>query len=128
MDYILDAYAWIEYFIGSKKGVIVKNIMKDRHNRFMTLHSSIAEIHEWCLKEMREFEKLFEIIRISSSVESITLDNWIDATKTKYEMRKHIKDFGLIDAILLAKQKELECKVITGDQHFERLKNVEFLK
>ena len=43
-------------------------------------------------------------------------------------MMKTIKDFGLIDAILLAKQKELKCKIIIADQHFGNLKNIEFLK
>lgn len=126
--YILDTYAWIEYFIGSNKGAIVKNIMDSPHNRFITLHSSVAELHEWCLKEGREFEKLFGIIRVASSIEPIALDNWIEATSIKHEMRKYIKDFGLIDAILLAKQKEFKCRIITGDKHFENLKNVDFLK
>lgn len=126
--YILDTYAWIEYFIGSKKGVIVRNLIDSPHNRFITLHSSVAELHEWCLKEEREFDKLFGIIRSASSIEPIDLDNWIGATSIKREMRKYIKDFGLIDAILLAKQKEFKCGIITGDKHFGNLKNVEFLK
>ena len=128
LQYILDTYAWIEYFIGSKKGAIVRNILENPYNRFTTLHSSVAELHEWCLKEGRDFEKLFGIIRVSSSIEPITLENWIEATSIKYEMRKKIKDFGLIDAIILAKQKEFKCRIITGDKHFEKLKNVEFLK
>ena len=48
-------------------------------------------------------------------------------SKIKHELRKKIKNFGLIDSILVAKQQELNCKIITGDSHFKNLKNVVFI-
>ncbi len=43
---------------------------------------------------------------------------YVNAAVIKSEMMKKIRDFGLIDAILVASQKELKCKIITADQHF----------
>jgi hypothetical protein len=52
---------------------------------------------------------------------------WIGAAKIRFEMRKKIKNFGLIDSILVAKQQEFKCKVISGDFHFKSLKNVVYM-
>ena len=80
------------------------------------------------LKLMNEdFKKLFSIIKIGSIIESINLDNWINAAKTRHKKREKIKNFGLMDAIILAKQIEIEGKIVTGDSHFKNQKNVEFL-
>lgn len=39
-------------------------------------------------------------------------------------LRKKSKDFGLIDSILVSKQNELKCKIVSGGKHFDGLKNV----
>jgi PIN domain nuclease of toxin-antitoxin system len=42
-------------------------------------------------------------------------------------MRKNVKGFGLIDALIVAKQAEKKCRIVSGDQHFENVKNVLFI-
>ena len=128
MIYIVDSYAWIEYFIGSKKGEVLRKLFLDEKNKLFTLECCMAEIKGWCLRENQDFDKLFKIIKANSNILPIKEYNWIDAAKEKFEQRKTQKTFGLIDAMILTKQKELDCKVISGDKHFKNLKNVLFLE
>jgi UTP-glucose-1-phosphate uridylyltransferase len=41
--------------------------------------------------------------------------NWIDAAKEKHIQRARQKDFGLIDAVILVKQKVKNATVVSGD-------------
>ena len=38
------------------------------------------------------------------------------------EMRKRIKDFGLVDSFILLAARELNAKILTGDPHFKNMK------
>ncbi len=127
MIYIIDTYAWIEYFVGSKKGEILKKLFLDEKNKFFIVECCLAEIKGWCLRETKDFDKLFKIVKANSNILTITEYNWIDAAEEKFEQRKTQKTFGLIDAMILTKQKELNCKVISGDKHFKSLNNVLFM-
>jgi hypothetical protein len=46
----------------------------------------------------------------------------------RHEVRKTVPGFGLIDSVILAVQEEKRCMVLTGDPHFEGVKDVVFLK
>ena len=127
MFYIIDSYTWIEYFIGSSKGETLRKLFMDERNRFTTLECCLAEIMGWSLKNNQDFAWLFTIVRSNSDILQITEHDWIDAGKERHEQRKHQKDFGLIDSVILVKQKEFNCKVISGDKHFKNLPNVVFL-
>ncbi len=117
MLYIIDSYAWVEYFIGSSKGEILRKLFLDEKNNFLTVECCLAEIKGWALKNNKDFDSLFTIIRANSSILTLTEHNWIDSGEERFEQRKTQKDFGLIDAVILVKQKELNCKLISGDKH-----------
>ena len=127
MLYLIDSYAWIEYFIGSSKGSILKKLFLNENNRFFTVECCLAEIRGWAFKNNRDFNEMFKIIRANSNILSVTEYDWINCAKERFEQRKTQRDFGLIDAVILVKQKELNCVIITGDKHFKNLKNVVFL-
>ena len=128
VHYILDTYAWIEYVIGSNKGAVVKALIDDKENTFTTLESSVAELYDWCLKEARDLDELLRIVRAVSSVEPITLHRWLAATQLRLHNKKSVKDFGLMDALLLARQRESKSLIVTGDKHFQHMRNIIFLK
>ena len=127
MQYILDTYAWIEYFIGSKKGEAVRDLIKSNKNTLFTIENCISELVQWCLEENINISKVLNIVRINSEIISVDLDDWIEAVKIKFHKRREIKDFGLMDAIILVKQEKFNCKIITGDKHFKNLSDVLFL-
>ena len=127
MIYIIDTYAWVEYFINSKQGLKLKRLFEDKHNKFITMECCLSELKCYCLKNEYNFNEALNIIKTNSTILPIMLDIWLSAADIRYVLRKNILHFGLIDAILVAKQKELNCKVISGDPHFKTLKNVVFM-
>jgi len=120
MNYIIDSYAWVEYFIGSKKGEVLKKLFSEDKNKFFTAECCLAEIKGWVLKNNYDFNELYKIITSNSSVLPLNEDDWIKAAEERFAQRKSQKDFGFIDSIILVKQKELNCKVISGDKHFKK--------
>lgn len=127
MIYIVDTYAWIEYLIGSSKGTFLKKLLDNINNKFITMECCIAELYGYCLKNNLNFNKIYNAVKSNSIILPIMIDNWINAAKTRFELRKKNPNFGLIDSILVAKQKEFKCKIVSGDYHFKNLPNVVYL-
>jgi predicted nucleic acid-binding protein len=128
MEYIIDSYAWVEYFNGSKKGEILKKLFLEEKNKFFTISCCLAEIKGWAIKNNQNFDNILNIIRPNSEILNLNENDWILAGKERAEQRIKQKDFGLIDSTILVKQKELNCKIVTGDLHFKDLKNIIFME
>lgn len=126
MIYIVDSHAWIEYFLGSKKGEILEKMLTNEENNFLTIDCCLAEIKGFCLRNNSDFERFYRIVRANSTIISLTEYDWIKAADECYIQRKKQKDFGLIDATILIKQSEFNCKIITGDKHFKGMPNIVF--
>lgn len=117
--YLIDTYAWVEYFIGSKKGEKVKKIIEDENNVIFTPECCLAEIKGWAIRESMDFEELYSIIRKVSDIQCILTQDWLEAAMIRNELRKTKEGFGIIDALVIAQQKRIGCKVVSGDPHFE---------
>ena len=124
---IIDTYAWIEYFLGSKKGEVLRKLLKSKENKFITMECCLSEVRGYSLKNNVTFAKLYSVIKANSFIFPVLRETWIEAAKVRFEERKRIKDFGLIDSLLVAKQKEMKCKIISGDKHFENMENVIYI-
>ena len=127
MNFILDTYAWIEYFIGSEKGSKVKKLFKNEKNKFYTVICCLAEIKGWTLKNNVESKEIIYLMKTNSEILQLTEEDWIKAAKEKNEQRKSKDRFGLIDATLLVKQKDIDAKIVTGDKHFAGFKDTIFI-
>ncbi len=125
--YLIDTYAWVEYFIGSKRGEKVKKIIEDENNIILTPECCLAEIKGWALRENMDFEELYFILRKVSDIQCILTQDWLEAATIRSELRKTKKGFGMMDALIMAQQKRMGGKVVSGDQHFEHLKDVIFI-
>jgi len=127
MIYIIDTHPWIEYFLGTKIGLNLKKLFENQNNKFITLECCLAELRGYCLKNKYHFDQILNIVKRNSFIFPVMANHWIEAGKIRFELRKKIKNFGLIDAILLSKQKELDCKLVSGDYHFKNMKNIVFI-
>jgi len=67
------------------------------------------------------------VIRANSSIAESSSKDWLDSAEVKSEKRKKHKNFGLVDAMLLIKQKQLNAIILTGDKHFKENRNVEMI-
>ena len=125
--YIIDTYAWVEYFTGSDRGKKVKKIVEDKDNTIITPECCLAEIKGWCIREKYDFDEMYSLVRKISDIECVLTQDWLDAAAIRSEMRKTLKDFGMIDALIIAQQKRMRCRVVSGDPHFKGRRDVVFI-
>ena len=131
--YIIDSYAWIEYFRASKFGEVAKEYIESADS--VTPSIVVAEVSRKLQKEIELGNetpegrlKRLEFINATSQVIDLYYELAIDAGKIDCEMKKKEKDWGLADSIVLCTARNLKGKVVTGDEHFRDLKEVVFIK
>ena len=127
MIYIVDSHAWVEYFAGSNAGLVLKKLLDNKNHKFITMECTISELKCYCLRANQYFDRMLDILKKNSIILPVLASHWLEAAKIRHDIRKKIKDFGLIDALLVAKQNEMRYMIISGDPHFKSLKNVIYL-
>lgn len=120
--FVIDAYAWIEYLIGSKAGEKVKSVLEEENNEIYTCAVTVAEVISKTTREGRNFETAYDILISNSQIINIDEENSKEAGMLHSEMRKTKRDFGLADAYVLAIARRINSKVLTGDVHFRGVK------
>jgi len=126
--YIIDAYAWIEYLIGSKDGEKVKSFLEEETSQIYTCAVTIAEVTSKTAREGRDFETAYNILISNSQVVNVDEEISKEAGVLHSEMRKTKKDFGLADAYVLAAAKRTGAKILTGDLHFKGITGAVLIK
>ena len=131
--YVIDAYAWIEYFRGSKSGEIVKKYVESEDSATPTI--VVSEISRKLLREIELGNethegrlKRLEFIRATSQIVNLDFEIAAKAGAVDVEMKKKVKGWGLADSIILCTARTAKGKVVTGDQHFKGLEETIFIK
>ncbi len=90
-EYLLDTYAWIEYFLGSKEGEKVKNLIK--HQIIHTSIISIAELSDKYHREnlIDEWQERYRFIMSKSSILPCSIKIAKNSGFRKLELRKKNK-------------------------------------
>ena len=119
--YVLDSFAWVEYFRGSKKGEVVRGCLEE--GNCITPTIVLAELSDVYGREKNRFwERDLEFIISKTTLVDLTQEIASNAGKIKNDIRKEQQPtFGLADAIVLATARKLGAKVLTGDQHFKKI-------
>jgi len=117
--YVIDAYAWIEYLIGSRAGEKVKSVLEEEGNEIFTCAVTVAEVVSKTARERRNFEAAYDILISNSQVVNVDEEVSREAGVLHSEMRKTKRNFGLADTYVLAVARRMKSKVLTGDIHFE---------
>lgn len=128
MKYVIDSWAWVEYLIGSNSGEKVKQIIENKGNEIFTCILSIAEIASMTKREDRDSDSAYKAMLSLSKIYNIDNDLAKEAGLFHAEIKKTIKDFGLIDSFILSVAKRIKAKVVTGDEHFRTIKEAVFIK
>jgi predicted nucleic acid-binding protein len=126
MNYVIDTYAWVEYFRGTDKGKKLQELL-DQDHTFITPICCIFELRSWALSGNLDFIRILNVVRSISGIESLKDADWEEAAVVRHKHRKTIKDFGLVDALIVVVQQNRHAKVISGDRHFKTLKNVVYI-
>ncbi|MEA2090444.1 MAG: type II toxin-antitoxin system VapC family toxin [Thermoproteota archaeon] len=128
MRYVIDSYAWIEYFMGTKAGEKSKKVIEGLEEK-ITPSICLAEVYAKTLKTEGKplAEKQRTFIRERSAIAPLDENTAVKAAETDVEMKKRVKSWGLADSIVYATAKIKEANVVTGDEHFRELENVIFI-
>ena|SRR3989344_8735893 len=125
MKLIFDTYAWIEYFIGSKKGEVVKSYFD---NEILTPTLVLMELSYRFDQEGWDFKKFLNFIKSKSTIMGINEDTILEFGKFYNLLKKKEKSISFVDTLIFTLAKLENTKILTGDLHFKEFENVEFLK
>ncbi|MGC8940062.1 MAG: type II toxin-antitoxin system VapC family toxin [Candidatus Bathyarchaeia archaeon] len=129
MRYVIDSFAWIEYFMGTKAGEKAKPIIEGVDEK-ITPTICLAEVYAKTTKaESQELaEKQRTFIKEKSALAPLDETIAVESAKIDVIMKKKIKGWGLADSIVYATGITKKAEIVTGDEHFKNLKNVIFIK
>ena len=126
MALVIDSFAWVEYFKGTEEGRIVKDHI-DKGDMIYTPINVLAEVYGFFKGVTRDFEFAEKVIKSKSEIYHFNENDWKRAIDIKWQWRKTRRDFGLMDALVLACAEKLNARIITGNIHFRAMKNVIFI-
>jgi len=126
--YVIDAYAWIEYLIGSEAGNEVRTVLEEEANEVYTCAVTLAEVISKTVREGRDCETAYEVITSNSSVIDVDEELSKKTGVLHTEMRKTKRNFGLADAYVLAIARKNNSKILTGDIHFKDIEEAILIK
>ena len=125
---VIDAYAWIELFIGSGKGFEVKKLMENA-DEIYTPGTVLAEIARKYVREgidEKTIDARLEVIESASNITHIDAGIALEASRCYLELttcakKSKLNTPSLFDAIVLATGRLSKSKIVTGDEHFKNL-------
>jgi predicted nucleic acid-binding protein len=126
-SYVIDAWAWVEYLIGSEHGAKINKFL-DQSYEVYTCAITLAEVVSKVAREKRDIVAAYNMLLSNSQIVNIDKELSLQAGLLHSELRKTLKDFGLADAYVLATARKLKAKVLTGDKHFKDIKDAIIIK
>lgn len=129
MRYVIDSYAWIEYFMGTKPGEMVKPIIEGLEEK-ITPTICLAEVYSKTLKVEGEEQAERQIKFIKERSALAPLDELVAKKTAKIDvtMKRKVEGWGLAGSVVYATGLLKKAEVVTGYMHFKGLKNVISIK
>ncbi len=131
--HVIDTYAWIEYFRASPLGEKAREYIEGEGSATPTV--VVAEVSRKLQREIlagNETEegrlRRLDFIHSSSQILELPFDLAVVSGELDVEMKRMVKGWGIVDSILLSIARSFDAKVVTGDEHFRKLKEVIFIK
>jgi len=118
---LLDSFAWIEYFRGSRRGAIVRDYVEGDEPLY-TPSVCLTEIKSRYLRDKKDPSTRIELIVERSIVVVLDRETALLAADVKQKHKLHT-----IDAIIYATAQHKGLTLVTGDQHFRGIPNVEMI-
>jgi len=130
---VFDSYAWVEYFMGSKRGAVAREYLEG--GEIVTPDIVLAEVARKYVREgidAREIGGRLYFISSHSEVEGVDADLGLAAAEAWRELeikarKGKLRVPSLTDGIVLALARKHGAKVLTGDDHFKGLKEAMML-
>jgi predicted nucleic acid-binding protein len=131
MDRLLDTWAWIEFYQGSKIGEEIYSMIESDQTVY-TSTITLAELADNYYRENlvtdHSWGEIERFIKSKSVILEPDTDMCASAGEIKKKQRESFPDFGLMDAIILATARKHELDLLTGDPHLTGKESAENLK
>jgi predicted nucleic acid-binding protein len=118
---LLDSFAWIEYFMGSKRGAKVRAYVEGNEPIY-TASICLTEIKSRYLRDKKNPTTRMKLITERSFIVALDKEVALLAADIKQKHKLHT-----IDAIIYATAQHKGLTLVTGDQHFKGIPNVEMI-
>ncbi len=123
--YVIDSFAWIEYFTGTKAGELARKYIEG--GEAITPTIVIAELSYKYARLKQDFEPKLRFIILKSR--TLPLDEEVASLAGRINVeRRKVDRWGLVDSIILATAMLQKNTIVTGDEHFRDLKEVIMIK
>lgn len=130
---VYDTYAWVEYFRGSEKGAIVKQLLDTRGG--YTPSIVLAEIARKYRREgfdTNDILKRLLFIESKTEIVSIDVEVSLKASEAYLELlelskKRKLRTPSLADAIVYSIAMLKQDKLVTGDKLFRNIENVIYI-
>ncbi len=119
INYIVDASAWIDYFLDTEKGKKIGAIIEKEENNCFTPASVIAEVVSKMVRAKINLSLAFPAIINLSEIINLTGELATAAGHIHVSAKQSNKDFGMLDAFVVAAAKKLKAKILTADSDFK---------
>ena len=115
---IVDAYAWIEYLDGTRRGEKLRDLLETEADLY-TSAVTLAEVASKAARTGRDHKTAHRVIRGNSTIVEADEQLSVETGLLHAEIGATIRDFGLSDAYVLATARRLGAEVLTGNPHFK---------
>ncbi|MFB6245833.1 MAG: PIN domain-containing protein [Candidatus Nanohaloarchaea archaeon] len=120
--YLLDTWAWIEYYEGSETGAKVNKLLDSDEECFTSI-VTVSELsdnyHRKDIVDNYTWKHTWGNVEANTRILSLRPDIAAEAGEIKSREIKEHSDFSLIDAIILATARKHELRLISGDSHLK---------
>ena len=116
---LLDSFAWIEYFMGSERGAKVRGYVEGYEPLYIP-SVCLSEIKSRYLRDKKDPTTRIEMIVERRFIVPLDKEIALLAAEVKQDHKLHT-----IDAIIYATAQHKGLTLVTGDQHFRGIRNVE---
>jgi predicted nucleic acid-binding protein len=125
-EFVVDSYAWIEYFRGTPSGAKARRHIEG--DSAATSAITLAELREKYLREKWGFfQEDLNFISTRTSLAPVDRSIALLAGEIDHAQKKLSKDWSMADSIILATARSASAKAVTGDPHFEGLPEAELV-
>ena len=118
---LLDSFAWIEYFMGSRRGIKVRDYVEGSEPLYLP-SVCLTELRSRYLREKKDPTTRINLIIERSFIVPLDKEVALLAADMKQKHKLHT-----IDAIIYATSQHKGLTLVTGDQHFRDLPGVEMI-
>ena len=124
MKYLIDTWAWIEFFLETNIGKKIMKILDSEKNQIIISSVNVAEVYKFILREkdLRFAEKALDFMRERSFIIFVSTQIAVESAKLNNQLK-----IGLGDSLIYATALLNKATLVTEDEHFKKLKNILYI-